>query len=234
MITLIIPYYNQPLMLERQVEEIRKYPKGYKIIVVDDCSHVPAKKYDGIDLYRIETDIPWNRGGARNLGVHVCETEWLIHVDIDHVLPAECAERLLEFIPDSEKWYRFERYRVGKADGTRRKDSIPDDCEYGKIHPHIDSYLVTKLTYWKAGGYDERYSGCLGGGSPFLEQLSRTAEMEILPDEIHLCVYTRSVIRDSSASNLSRDTSEYKRRRNRIGSAKANNPLRFVWNKIHG
>src|SRR5690606_34720310 len=109
-------------------------------------------------------------------------------------------------------------------DETRRKDAIPDDCEFGRIREHIDSYLVTKEIYWKAGGYDERYSGCLGGGSPFLEQLGIAAPMKLLPEDVHLHVYTRHVIPDASISTLSRDTSEYKRRRAMIGKVKGKNP----------
>lgn len=237
MTTIVIPYYSQPLMLKRQLEEIVKYPEGYKAIIVDDCSLIPAstvcEKADNISLYRITTEIPWNRGGARNLASMEAETEWIIHVDIDHVLPVECAERLLEFKPNPVNWYRFPRYRVGKADETRKKDQIPDDCEYGKIHPHIDSYLITKKAYWQAGGYDERYSGCLGGGSPFLQQLKIAhGESKTLSDDIFLWVFTRGVIGDSSVSSLSRDTSEFKARRQAIGNTKADNPLRFEWVKV--
>jgi hypothetical protein len=128
-------------------------------------------------------------------------------------------------------WYRFARFRVGKADETRKKDLIPDEKEFGEIKPHIDSYLVTKEIYWKAGGYDESYSGCLGGGSPFLEQLAIAAPMKLLPEDIHLHVYTRHVIPDASISTLSRDTSEYKRRRAVIGKVKGKNPLRFKWHR---
>jgi hypothetical protein len=167
-----------------------------------------------IDLYRIQVDIPWNRGGARNLGTYQAQTDWVVHVDIDHVLSADSAKRLLEFQADPHRWYRFERYRNGRADETRRKDKIPDEVAYGKIHPHIDSYLCTRDLYWAAGGYNEDFSGCLGGGSPFLAELERASGRPLMaPPDATLSVYTRDVVPDASDHTLSRDRAEFSRRK---------------------
>jgi hypothetical protein len=106
--------------------------------------------------------------------------------------------------------------------------------EFGKIHPHIDSYLVTGEMYWVAGGYDEDYSGCLGGGSPFLKELSRCAGPAMAPDNVHLIVWTRSTAEDASDWTLSRDRTEYarrKREKERKGRARAERPIRFTWNR---
>jgi glycosyltransferase involved in cell wall biosynthesis len=235
-LTLVIPYFDQPQMLLRQVEEIEKY-NGVRVIVVDDCS--PIKASDVIrgalcSLYRIDTDIPWNRGGARNLGSMQAETEWLIHVDIDHVLPAECLERLLEYPASENHWYRFPRFRVGTADETRKKDDLDPDCEFGPIKPHIDSYLIRRDLFLKSP-YDEDYSGCLGGGSPFLDRMQRIKPVRVLPADIYLEVYTRDKIPDASVVTLNRDTSEYKRRRKlkeKTGKVKPKNPLRFKWHRV--
>src|SRR5262245_19589797 len=211
--TLIIPYYRNPLMLRRQLEEIAKYPPDdWRVIIVDDGSPEPAEPIvrewmteclwrqqcpdfaPEMRLYRIDVDIPWNREGARNLASQECQTEWMVHVDIDHVLPAECARRLVRgqfFEPDPAKWYRFPRFRVGAADETRMKDKIPRAQKFGAIHPHIDSYLCTREQYKRAGGYNEKmFSGILGGGSEFLRRLERFGgERSILPADINLHVY---------------------------------------------
>ena len=141
-LTLIISVYNQPLMIARQMEEISKYPDGIKVIVVDDASKEMPEVLDRVDLYRIEIDVQWNRGQARNIGAYVCETEWLIQVDTDHILPAECIEPLLAFEADPMHWYRFPRFRVGRADETRKKDKLHHMKKFGRIHEHIDSYLM--------------------------------------------------------------------------------------------
>jgi len=237
-ISIIIPYYNAPLMLGRQLQEARQYPGAYEVVIVDDCGSPPAATIvsanDRVKVYRIQEDIPWNREGARNLGAVVAVAEWILHVDIDHVLPVRCAERLLEHKLRSSRWYRFPRWRVGRADDTRKKDDIPDDQEYGQIKPHIDSYLCRKELYWRAGGYNEDYSGCLGGGGPFLKILTREGGTPLLlPPDIYLEVYTRSQFKDASVADLSRDKEEFKRRRGKIGVyTKAHNPLRFKWQRV--
>lgn len=246
--TLIVPYYRNVDMLRRQLANWAYYDPAIRIVLVDDGSPESAESvikevgfswatFEGrLSIYRIKKDIPWNRGGARNLGATVCETQWLMHMDIDHVLPIQCSNKLLE--SDKIKpthWYRFPRYRIGAADETRKKDLIPSKATFGQIKPHIDSYLCTKNLYWLVGGYDEDYSGCLGGGSPFLKQLEAAAPVSLLPGEISLHVYTRDICADASDFSLSRDTEEYTRRRQlkeKIGRTKAIKPLRFEWERV--
>lgn len=241
-LTLIVPYYRNVQMLKHQLCTWANYPEQIEIVLVDDGSPEPAlpivNKYanggvrDRLRVYRITKDIPWNRGGARNLGSKQAETPWIMHIDIDHVLPPECAPDLVKFAPNPRHWYRFNRFRRGTADETRKKDAIDPKVTYGPIKPHCDSYLCTQKMYWDVGGYDEDYSGCLGGGSPFLKQLEELAKVETAPPPIQLEVYTRSVVKDASDFSLSRDTSEYSRRR-KVKEAqrntKAKNPLRFEW-----
>lgn len=243
-ITLIIPYYNQPKMLGFQLQNIHSFLPDTLIhfVVIDDCSKEhPAEdvfnkygKHYG-NLYRIDTDIPWNRNGARNLGAHLAGTDWIIQTDIDHLLLPGCANRLLQIELDHTKWYRFNRYRAGKADETRRKDAIPDHIEYGKIKPHIDSYLMTREQYLSSP-YDERYRGFLGGGSPFLARQKRIyGDAELLPEDIYLQVFTRNACPDSSTQDLSRDTSEYQALRKKIeatGDDTPIKPINFKWHRV--
>jgi glycosyltransferase involved in cell wall biosynthesis len=237
--SLIVPFYRNGRMLEEQVRVWEQYP-SIPIILVDDGSpedarsivmaHASEQLRERLSLYRITVDIPWNRGGARNLGTAQATTDWVVHIDIDHVLPAECAARLLGFKANPTKWYRFERYRNGKADETRRKDKIPEGVEFGKIHPHIDSYLCTREMYCNAGGYNEDFSGCLGGGSPFLALLEAEAKPEMLPPDVSLQVYTRSTVKDASDWALSRDRGEFSRRKAKMKKPyRGKNPLRFPW-----
>lgn len=244
-VTLIVPFYRNAGMLERQVLEWNAYPDGLKIVVVDDGSPEPAlpiiqqhlkrSRLKDLQLFRINVDIPWNREGARNLGATTAQTDWIVHVDIDHVLPANSAAALLDFEAQPQAWYRFPRWRVGRADATRRKDKIPDSVEFGQIHPHIDSYLLPRRLYWETGGYDEDYAGCLGGGSAFLRRLESLAgRPHEMPAEICLHVYTRDRIKDASDWSLSRDTSPGKDI-TRVKVAQKNTepkkPLRFQWTR---
>ncbi len=247
MITYIVPYYRAPAMLRLHLDQWANYDLWVRhhmgLLIVDDGSPEPAEPIVRealakdpelpVTLLRIKEDIPWNRNGARNLGSKIAVTPWLLHTDIDHLLhPAE-ALLLIRCHLDAEHWYRFRRYRVGAADDTRNKDAIPRDAVYGEIKPHGDSYLCTKDRYWFIGGYDEDYSGHLGGGSPFIQSMAEMSEPVLLPVALH--VYTRSVVSDASVSTLSRDTSHYtnlKMKKKRTAQTKSKNPLRFTWERL--
>lgn len=246
--TLVVPYYRNPIMLRRQAREWLEYPPQVKVIVVDDGSPESAAQAlsaygdehfgafrGSVRLLRADVDIPWNRGGARNLGAQQASTDWIVHVDIDHVLPAASARELLTFRPRGARWFRFRRYRVGAADATRKKDRLADDCQFGEVHPHVDSYLIRRADYWKSGGYDEDYSGGLGGGNPFLAVLLQDyGPPQVLPSALH--VYTRDAVPDASDWSLSRDTTEHKRRykiKAKAGNIRGSNPVRFPWHEVN-
>ncbi len=244
--TLIVPYYRQPKMLEYQIREWNLYPENIQIIVVDDGSprqdralnvvteHATDDLLKQLSLYEITVDVPWNRGCARNLGAQQAQTEFIMHVDTDHVLRAHQAEELLCFAPSPDQWYRFQRFRCGTADDTRKKDKLPNSCPYGLIHPHIDSYLISKQLYWKVGGYDEDYSGCLGGGTVFLKQLTKLVKPSLIECP-YLEVVTRSVVNDSSISTLDRSHAEFRRRQNdkvARSDTTPKNPIRCPWEQV--
>ena len=249
LISLIIPYFNQPLMLARHLDEWAKYAPGvrdaFRFVIVDDGSPdpIPADTRQqiahaaDIALYRIDDDIPWNRGGARNLAARECLTPWLLMLDIDHVLTADNAARLVAHLPlrNGDVWYRFPRERIGRADETRRKDKIPDDCERGPVKPHIDSYLVSRAAYWQAGGYNESFSGCLGGGTIFLDHMLEEFGEPQLLDDVTLQVHTRHSVPDANTPGLSRDLTEFHVRKHALraaGKLRGHDPVRFKWRRV--
>lgn len=250
LVSVIVPYYRNPRMLAKHLDTWAQYNghvySSMRLIVVDDGSPEPAEEVlrgyrdlfsTTVQLYRIKQDIPWNRGGARNLGSHVAETSWLLHMDVDHILPPSAASLLIELVPKlpTNRWLRFSRFRVGAADETRMKDELPRSAKFGPIKPHIDSYLIPKELYWKVGGYDEDYSGCLGGGTPFLKQLEALSSPGLLIDPICLHVHTRDSVPDASDHTLSRDKNEFMRRRKTKElnkNTKPTNPLRFEWERV--
>jgi len=235
MITLIIPYYRAPAMLREQLIRTAHYPSDLKVLVVDDGSpeealdvfndmdqHVKNRHIKkGTRLFRHLADIPWNREQARNLGAYMADTEWIIQVDIDHVLPWECAIQLrqdLGEITDPGDWYHFHRKRIGRADFTRQKDQLPPDAPEGWIKPHVDSFLITRDRFLKSP-YDERYVGMLGGGTPFTARQNREyGQRKLLPDGIWLEVHTTDSVKDASITTLSRDKSSYSELRTLIGA----------------
>ncbi len=253
LITMIAPYYRQPAMLRKQLETWYSYPReiyeAFDFIVVDDCSLEPAERVmdpsytrpsfnHRIQLYRIDKDVPWNRGMARNLGTRMAETPWILHLDTDHILPPESAELLVkkfEHATPGTQWYRFKRFRVGAADETRKKDKADPKATFVEIHPHIDSYLCTTTAFWKAGSYNEDFSGVLGGGTPFLKEMERVnGEPAVLSIPLH--VYTRHSVPDSSEHTLPRDPAAFKKRKQEImakrGTLRGHDPIRLPWHRV--
>jgi hypothetical protein len=242
-LTLICPFYRNSGMLAEQVRMWNDYPPDLNVILVDDASPEEAKPiveknaaphlWPRLEIYRIDQDVAWNRGGARNLGSSVAVSKWLMHIDIDHVLRPDCAAKLMAFEPNPARWYRFPRFRRGAADETRNKDALDRAVKYGPVKPHIDSYLCTRDLYWRAGGYNESFSGCLGGGSPVLQCLAEEAPVAMAPDDVFLEVYTRDTVRDASDHSLSRDTAEFTRRKAAMrGNYRGKDPLRFTWKRV--
>ena len=243
-LTIIFPFYLQPRMLALQLAEWENYPQDVQVILVDDGSSEPAEPIvlehasyallRHLRLYRITVDVPWARGTARNLGATEAQTPYILHTDLDHVLPASCVPALLAFVQDGDMWYRLPRYRRGKADATRRKDDLPPEAEFGLIKPHNDSYLIQRDLFLSSP-YDEDYNGCLGGGTPFLHRMEKRAQVGMVPDPICLHVYTRSLVSDASIQGLSRDTSEYVRRRKekeRTGNTEPTHIIRLPWKRV--
>jgi hypothetical protein len=244
--TIVVCYYRAPKMLQRQLENWRQYPaealKTFSLLVIDDGSPEPASDVisadDRIALVRVKDDIPWHRNPCRNLGARLSETPWIIQIDIDHVLPPESAVALMNIGAaglNPKHWYRFPRWRIGRADETRRKDKIPDECEFGQIKEHIDSYLITRDLFLKSP-YDETYQGFLGGGSPFLRRMETLAPVKVLPSSVCLHVYTRHVVPDASVTTLSRDTSKYskvRREKERRGDTTPKALPEFEWSRVY-
>lgn len=248
---MVVPYYRQPRMLDKQVETWADYApevrEAFRFIIVDDCSPEPAYDCLGairgvmlpLSIYRIDKDVPWNRGMARNLGTKECKTPWVLHVDTDHVLPRESAQALVESLqtmkPSDKGWFRFRRFRIGAADETRKKDKVDPKATFVEIHPHIDSYCCTPGAYWKAGGYNEDFSGVLGGGSPFLKEMVKEhGEPTVFSAPLH--VYTRHAVSDSSEHTLPRDPQAFTDRKREImkkrGTLRGHDPIRLPWHRV--
>lgn len=216
-ITLVIPIYSSPSLFVRQLEAIGNYPPEIKVVIVDDGSPRPFvnPNWPDVSLYRVDADIPWNNHGARNLGAHVAETEWLLMTDADHVLSARCARLILRQKLDPGLWYAIEREKI-TPEGTTR------------IHPAPNIFLITKQRFWELGGYDEDYCGSYGGDNVFKALMGRN--YQALPPDIYLEV--RDGFKDMPTHNLSRDTTQAREMFARKGVVKAENPIRFPWHQV--
>ena len=152
--TLVVPYYNEPDILEKQVKAWKEIERKdlVEFVVVDDGSkETPIDLLKDLDfnvrLYRIKKDIFWNSAGAKNLGFTVANTEWVLSTDVDHILTNDTVNALL--VEDiKESCY----YTLARRDLETGKD----------YHSPPGILLLRKKSFWEVGGSDEDFAGCYG------------------------------------------------------------------------
>jgi hypothetical protein len=154
LLTIAFPYYNNEPALERQMTLWSSYPepmrRKIRFIIIDDGSRdciklAPAAPMN-LCIARITKDIRWNQPGARNLAMALADTEWMYLSDLDHFLPVESCQRLLDIEKQPDIVYYFrERSESGEETGV-----------------HISCFCINKFTFWNLGGYDEDFCGHYG------------------------------------------------------------------------
>ena len=153
-LSVITHVYNAQGGVDEQLDSWRTLPtpirEKIEFIVIDDHSDTPLTVNSlglNVRLFRVLDDIDWNMPGCRNLAALHASAPWMLFFDVDNVLPAPMAIRLIEGLPtlDPLTLYVFRR--------------IHDGVE---VVPHINSFLITKRGFYRAGGYDEDFSGHYG------------------------------------------------------------------------
>lgn len=233
-ITWVVPYYKNEHMLAFQCGAWATYPpeikKRLRMIVVDDGSPIPAepilrKMKIGIpiSLFRITEDIGWNCGGAKNLGMKHCETEWAFVADIDMVVPGATWAAILDANLDPCRHYILPRI-------------FPDGRE---VRPHADSFVLTKDMFWSVGGFDEDFAFKMGG-SHFPKALIAMSGERIILEGVPPVMYGGGLMGDSTSNATEEQIDAGRIRRDEIWRQKRAgelsmtpvNHLRFPWEKV--
>lgn len=161
-LSIVYPYY---VNVEKYADGILDNFKYYEampynllekihFIVVDDCSPVFID-FDNVNLnltlIKIDKDIRWNSGGAKNLGVFCCETSRIIIADSDIIFPVDTLEACMreESIPDDEVFV-FDRFSLDK------------NMQWYKDGVHPNCFFMTKQSYLDLHGYNEDFCGYYG------------------------------------------------------------------------
>lgn len=212
-ISLIFAYYRQPMMLRKQLEVWKTYPSNVEIILIDDASSVHERAEKVIQdygaptncefqLFRILVDLPWNQGEARNIGAKYATHDWIMLMDIDHVLSAESLSELQNTNLDENIIYSF-----------KRKLAISGE----EKTPHLETRILNKDTYWDIGGYDESFAGIYGAILKGLVENFKKRKQEQLP--VYLELFTHNDITDARCPQERKSTDEnleYERRIEKI------------------
>lgn len=161
----VVPVYIQNekcTALQDLIQNYESYQpallKKIHFIFVDDCSPVKIEinsRMLNYTLARIVDDIPWNQGGARNLGAMLAKSPKLILTDLDHSFPESLLQHLLQSkIPNV--FYRIRREQEGK-----------------KISSGANIFYCSKSLFYKSLGVDEEFCGHYGYEDVYFAELQK-------------------------------------------------------------
>lgn len=170
-VTLCYTYYDNYPAFKRMVDYYRKLnnPEVEFLIIDDGSPNRPLKKKDtpqGWKMYQITEDVGWNNEGAKNLAMKVAETEWVVLLDLDHILFADVFMGLqnLTKLP-SDKAPFFRRSLRFLKDGSPEPNTDP------LRQFAANSYAITRTHFWNLGGYDESLQGYYGYDASMVKRL---------------------------------------------------------------
>lgn len=202
MITLLYTYYGQKERIPGILAE--KHPEC-RVVIVDDGSPDALGSLPGVDVYRVEEDIPWNQPGARNLGFQESEG-WIICADIDHLVTKKNIDELLKLKKEKGTIYYLGR----------------EDTESWNL------YLIHKDDFDTLGGYDEDFCGNYGYDDTLFNLI---AQKKMKVEEVR--TIKAKVFAKESSSKLVRDTKHnYQLLLNRWGKKNEGKRVRFNWHKV--
>ncbi|MEJ5277090.1 MAG: glycosyltransferase family A protein [Thermogemmata sp.] len=161
LVSVIVPSYNKPQFLPECLRSIQAQTfTDWECIVVDDGSPRgeeirAAVEAMGDSRYRlVRHDVNRGPGAARNTGCRIARAAYLIWVDEDDILSANCLQRLQEEIEKCN------------ADIAHPRLAVVGELKWRMDLPNKDSALVTqslsgsgfliRRSAWrKVGGFDE-------------------------------------------------------------------------------
>lgn len=223
-LTIITHVYNAQGPVDHQLALWKQYDPALlaqlEFLVIDDHSDTPLQVDKGplnLRLVRVDDDIDWNMPGCRNLAATLAGTEWMLFFDVDNVASETAIAKIVDALPRLDK----QRLHV-----FRRTEGGVD------VEPHINSFLITRQGFWRAGGYDEDFSGHYG----FEDVLFRMMWRKHVGTEVLLTDIAFEQMSFRTAG-LDRDTTRNQaliQQRAAAGMPKPRGMLRFGWHEVDG
>ena len=221
-LTIISHVYNAQAQVDHQVALWRAYDPALlarlEFLIIDDCSDTPLVVDKGplnLRLLRVDDDIAWNMPGCRNLAATTASAAWLLFFDIDNVADQAAVQKMAGALDrlDPMRLHVFRRIEHGQD-----------------VEPHINSYLITRQGYFRAGGYDEDFCGHYGYEDVLFRLMWRKhVGSEVLLTDIALTQLNHRT------SGLDRDTARNQaliQARAAAGLPKPKGMLRFGWHEV--
>lgn len=171
-ITIVASYYNQPKMMAEWWENLRAYEdevcEHVSLVLCDDGSkehplEIPddIKATFDVKQFRALHDKPWNEMGCRNLCMNH-SSGWCFMTDPDYILQSSEMKKLMRRQLDVGRYYHLNSRLVTTQEPLTRPENIA---------------VVNTEDFWKAGGYDELFSGGYGYSDCLLFECLRIGVM---------------------------------------------------------
>jgi hypothetical protein len=148
--------------------------------------------------------------------------------DIDHFLPFDSIRKILSLKAGSFEYFFFKRLVARSA--------WNDISKLDLCRPHKSTFLIHWALYWKAGGFNEDYSGLYSMGWTFRNKLKKIGRKRTL--DAYVVEYSREVIRDATTTTLPKPGKEERanikktlKKDRKFRKSLPQNPLRFSWHK---
>ena len=221
-LTLVTHVYNAQQPVVHQLQRWHQFDPALlaqlSFLVIDDFSDPPLAINPGplnLRLLRVHDDIDWNMPGCRNLAATLAGTDWLLFFDIDNVASEADLRKIVDALP------RLDRSRLHVF--RRTQDGVD-------VEPHINSFLITRDGFFRAGGYDEDFCGHYG----FEDVLFRMMWRQHVGKEVLLTDIAFEQLGFRTAG-LDRDTTRNQaliQARAAAGMPKPRAMLRFAWGEV--
>ena len=221
-LTLITHVYNAQQPVDHQLARWKALDPALlaqlKFLVIDDHSDAPLQIDPGpldLRLLRVHDDIDWNMPGCRNLAAMLCSTEWMLFFDIDNVVDEAGLRKMVRALAtlDRSRLHVFRRVRDGVD-----------------LEPHINSFLISRTGFYRAGAYDEDFVGHYGFEDVLFRIMWRThVGKEVLLTDIAFEQLNHGT------SGLDRDTARNQaliQQRAAAGFPKPRSFVRFGWGEV--
>jgi len=195
-------YFNQS-DASALIDLLRRYEKyspelldQIQFVVVDDCSPIKYLIPDfnlNLTWLRITDDIPWNQGGARNLGVTYAKSDKILMTDLDHEFPEKTLEKMVRMRECGRNFYKI--YRTDEITGKIRKG-------------HPNTFMMSRARFMRFFGYDEEFGGHYGAEDfRFVKNQKYHGSRQLYLSQKFRCMERTDIDRDQSYHSLERDFS---------------------------
>jgi len=176
-------YYEEPFRLRNLIEAWKRWPGNVDIFLVDDGS----EKYPALDvikdlhfedwqptlqLWKVTRNLGFNSHGCRNLIAKYAQTDVIQFFDIDMIMHEGDIARL--------------KSKIIEDDGIAHHRMYFSEDQTHQDHPgHFNCFAIHKDLFWKAGGYDESFTGHHYGDREFLQRVFALGPKKIKTDLIY-------------------------------------------------